>query len=51
MVFQKRHELIKGWILEAATMILKSLQEELTVEVKSHRNDLVTNMDKAVEVF
>lgn len=51
MDFQKRHALIKEWMREAASMILASFQEELTVEVKTHRNDLVTNMDKAIELF
>ena len=47
--FIERNQLIKEWIYEAAEIIKKSFDEELDIQRKSNRNDLVTNMDKAIE--
>lgn len=44
-------ELIKSWFYEAASIIKKRLSEELMVEEKSGRTDLVTNIDKEIEHF
>jgi len=37
---------IKGWIYEAAEAIRKNLKQELTIQEKSSRTDLVTNMNE-----
>lgn len=47
--FVERDPLIKEWIYEAANTIKKSFNDELDIQQKSNRNDLVTNMDKAIE--
>lgn len=47
--FKERNQLIKEWIYEAAETIKKSFDAELDIQQKSNRNDLVTNMDKAIE--
>lgn len=45
------HE-IKGWLIEAGEKIKESLTgQEITVETKSDRKDLVTNLDKAIQDF
>ncbi|MBP3040609.1 inositol monophosphatase family protein [Bacillaceae bacterium Marseille-Q3522] len=41
----------RKWIKEAAEEIKKSFQTTLTIETKSNKNDLVTNMDKKTEQF
>ncbi len=46
---QERDTLIKKWLKEAAIDIKEALKTELTVETKSRRNDLVTNMDRQIE--
>lgn len=48
-VIQKRDELIKKWLQEAAEDIKESLKTDLKVETKSRRNDLVTYMDHKIE--
>ncbi len=45
----KRDRLIKEWIYEAAKTIKTSFNNELDIQQKTNRNDLVTNMDKAIE--
>ena len=47
--FIERDQLIKEWIYEAAKTIKTSFNAELEIQQKSNRNDLVTNMDKAIE--
>lgn len=47
--FIERNQLIKKWIYDAAATIKESFSDELDIERKSNRNDLVTNMDKAIE--
>lgn len=44
-------KLAEGWIREAGERIRKSFTENLTVKTKSNRNDLVTQMDEAIEEF
>lgn len=44
-------ELVVEWIKEAAQKIKESFQNELEIDQKSGRNDLVTNMDKETETF
>lgn len=41
----------KAWVKEAGERLRKSFSEELTIETKSNRNDLVTNLDKEIELF
>ncbi|MBC2267029.1 inositol monophosphatase family protein [Listeria sp. FSL L7-0083] len=48
---EKIDYLAKLWIMEAAAKIKQSFKETLDIDVKSGRNDLVTNMDKETEVF
>lgn len=48
---KKTAEIIIPWLHEAADMIRESFTQELTVSQKSGPNDLVTNMDKAVQKF
>ena len=47
--FTERDQLIRKWIYAAAATIKESFDDELDIERKSNRNDLVTNMDKAIE--
>lgn len=46
---QKRDELIKNWLQEAAKDIKEALKSDLKVETKSRKNDLVTYMDRKIE--
>lgn len=48
-LIEKRDALIKDWLKTAGEDILEALKTELNVEVKSNRNDLVTNMDRQIE--
>lgn len=48
---EKIDYLAKLWIMEAAAKIKQSFKETLDIDVKSGRNDLVTNMDKETEAF
>lgn len=48
-LIEKRDALIKQWLNDAAKEIKKALKTELSVETKSRRNDLVTNMDRQIE--
>lgn len=41
----------KAWVMEAGEFIRQKINEPLTVETKSNRNDLVTSMDKEIEYF
>ncbi|WP_170006858.1 inositol monophosphatase family protein [Bacillus fonticola] len=45
------YEDAKHWIYEAGERIRESLQQELTVDTKSNRNDLVTNVDRETEQY
>ena len=47
--FIERTQLIQEWIYDAAKLIKSSFEENLDIQQKSNRNDLVTNIDKAVE--
>lgn len=42
-------KVVRGWFDEARELILATMQEHLQVSAKAARNDLVTNVDKAVE--
>ncbi|MBM5719292.1 inositol monophosphatase family protein [Listeria ivanovii] len=48
---EKIDYLARLWIMEAAAKIKKSFKETLDIDIKSGRNDLVTNMDKETESF
>ncbi|MBC2249144.1 inositol monophosphatase family protein [Listeria sp. FSL L7-0123] len=48
---EKIDYLARLWIMEAAAKIKQSFKETLDIDVKSGRNDLVTNMDKETEAF
>ncbi|MDK2779964.1 MAG: monophosphatase [Trichococcus sp.] len=48
---EKRHSLIKAWLQEAAALLRESFNKELEIKEKTSRTDLVTNMDRAIEVF
>ncbi|OQP07850.1 inositol monophosphatase [Geobacillus sp. 46C-IIa] len=41
----------RQWIKEAGRRIRASFAEQLTVEAKENRNDLVTNVDRGIEQF
>ncbi|WHT49494.1 inositol monophosphatase family protein [Sporosarcina thermotolerans] len=43
------HEQAKKWVEEIIPFIKESILTKLTVDTKSSANDLVTNVDKAVE--
>ncbi|ARJ51545.1 inositol monophosphatase family protein [Staphylococcus lutrae] len=45
------YDFAKSLVLEAGNNIRKWMVDELAIEVKSNPNDLVTNVDKAVEAF
>lgn len=51
MTRDQMDKLIRSWMEEAAAMIKESFKTTLTIEIKSDRNDLVTNMDKKIEQF
>ncbi len=44
-------EEVKGWVYEAGDFVKEELRHVITVEEKSNRHDLVTNVDKATEQF
>ncbi|MDN6195012.1 MAG: inositol monophosphatase family protein [Atopostipes suicloacalis] len=48
-IIKERDRLIKKWLSEAAKEVRNSLEEDLEVQTKSRRNDLVTYMDKKIE--
>ncbi|ALV20889.1 MAG: inositol monophosphatase family protein [Carnobacterium sp.] len=48
---EKRDHLIKEWIKEAAAISKNSFNNELIVQEKTNRTDLVTNIDKEIEQF
>lgn len=50
-MLETRAALVKSWIEEAATYIYNQLNKEIKIESKSNRKDLVTNVDKEVEVL
>ncbi|WP_164215334.1 inositol monophosphatase family protein [Virgibacillus sp. YIM 98842] len=41
----------KSWVLEAGKIIRKKMNDPLTIETKSHANDLVTAIDRDTESF
>jgi len=41
----------KVWVKEAGERLRNSFSEKLNIETKSNRNDLVTNLDKEIELF
>lgn len=48
---EKMHSLVIEWIRDAADYIRSELDEQLSVEVKTTPNDLVTNLDFETEKF
>ena len=47
----KRHSLIMSWLHEAADLLRESFNKELEIKEKTSRTDLVTNMDREIELF
>lgn len=45
------YQAAKSWVLEAGEMIRKRIDDPREIDTKSNENDLVTEMDKAVEQF
>lgn len=45
------YEQAKQWVLDAGINIRKHMHDELKIETKSNRNDLVTSLDKETEHF
>ncbi|MBU7218497.1 inositol monophosphatase family protein [Staphylococcus gallinarum] len=45
------YEFAKGLILEAGNNVKKIMKQDIEIETKSNPNDLVTNVDKATELF
>ena len=50
-MLEARAALVKAWIEEATTYIHDQLNSEFEIESKSNRKDLVTNVDKEVELL
>jgi myo-inositol-1(or 4)-monophosphatase len=48
---QKMHNEIVEWLMEIVPIIKNALSEELSIEIKHNRKDLVTNIDKQVQDF
>lgn len=48
---EKRDDLIKMWMREAAELLKASFHDKLEIQEKTSRTDLVTNMDKTIELF
>ncbi|WP_027408278.1 inositol monophosphatase family protein [Anoxybacteroides tepidamans] len=44
-------ECVQQWIIEAGARIKETFDQTLTIETKSSRSDLVTNVDKEIEQF
>lgn len=44
-------EEITNWLNEAAQMVHNGLKQHLTIQHKTSRKDLVTNMDKEIQAF
>lgn len=51
MNLEERTLLIKKWVLEAGDKIQILLKNDLSVQQKSNRTDLVTNIDKEIEKY
>lgn len=51
MKWEEIDEIIKPLMFDARKKVLQSFSQQLDVQTKSNRNDLVTNMDKAIEKF
>ncbi len=47
----KRAQLVRQWIYQAADQILEGLKNPLIVQTKSNPKDLVTNLDQSTEKF
>ena len=50
-MLEARAALVKEWVEEATTYIHDQLNSEIEIESKSNRKDLVTNVDKEVELL
>ncbi|GAF35728.1 inositol-1-monophosphatase [Lentilactobacillus farraginis DSM 18382 = JCM 14108] len=48
---EKIDKTVKGWLRESRDNVLRSIDTRLTVNTKSSRRDLVTNIDKQNEKF
>src|SRR5690625_1154083 len=51
---QRREEIFeqaKIWVEEAGNIIEERINDELVIDTKTHANDLVTEMDKDIELF
>lgn len=42
---------IRAWTLQAGALIRNKINEPRTIDIKSNPNDLVTEMDREVELF
>src|SRR5699024_8438701 len=42
---------VRAWMLQAGSMIRESIAEPRTIDIKSNPKDLVTEMDREVELF
>src|SRR5699024_314287 len=50
-VRRKIYEQAKKWVLKAGEIIQDSLNEQRVIKSKKEKNDLVTDVDKKVELF
>lgn len=50
-MLETRAALVRSWVEEAAAYIHDQLNNEIEIESKSNRKDLVTNVDKEVELL
>lgn len=50
-IHDKLYEQAKEWVLEAGNTIREKINDPLTINTKSDRNDLVTTMDRNTEYF
>ncbi|MEY8369945.1 inositol monophosphatase family protein [Aerococcaceae bacterium 50-4] len=50
-MLETRAALVRSWVEEAAAYIHDQLKNEIEIESKSNRKDLVTNVDKEVELL
>ena len=48
---EKRISVIKEWLYEAGEKIKNAENKKLTIDQKTSRNDLVTNMDREIQAF
>jgi myo-inositol-1(or 4)-monophosphatase len=45
------YSVAKAWVLEAGKIIKEKINDPLTIDTKSHENDLVTTIDRNTETF